>query len=44
MKIIIKPDLDREDVWIEAFCAASPELECVVWDAAVDPARVLKGE
>jgi glyoxylate/hydroxypyruvate reductase A len=40
MKIIIKPDLDREDVWIEAFGAAAPELECVVWDAAVDPASI----
>ena len=40
MKIIIKPDLDREDVWIEAFGAAWPELECVVWNAAVDPASI----
>jgi glyoxylate/hydroxypyruvate reductase A len=40
MKIIIKPDLDRDDVWIEAFGAALPELECVGWDAALDPASI----
>lgn len=40
MKIILKPDLDRQGVWIEAFAAAWPELECVAWDAAVDPADI----
>lgn len=40
VKLVIKPDLDRNDVWIEAFGAGWPELECVPWDAAADPASI----
>ena len=40
VKLIIKPDLDREAVWIEAFRTAWPELECVVWQEAGDPASI----